>query len=280
MLEIVFSPVSRGLSQKPAKARPEPLDQAWPDNFVGRSPWKPGLSSGFQAELEPEHHYRLGIWEKCCILLSQCSYIDSILRCYGLDNLKPVSIPMDPNVCPTSAQSSSTTENFACMQNIPYYKAVGSLMYASLSTHPDITYTVQTVSHFSTNSRIEYWEAVKRIFHYLKGTKDLWLSYREQQRELSRYADTDESMPEDRRAVQSMCFWFMVELFCGVLNVRRLSPVMYCANTDHKTSHLARLFPRCLWITLGRQLRDLSSQKNHLTHQNNPYNLAEPQEYW
>ena len=113
---------------------------------------------------------------------------------------------MDPNVCLTSAQSSSTTENFVCMQNIPYHKAVGSLMYASLSTHPNIMYTVQTVSHFSTNPRIEYWEAVKRIFYYLKGTKDLWLSYRGQQRELLGYADTDESMPEDRRAVSEYVF--------------------------------------------------------------------------
>ena len=32
------------------------------------------------------------------ILLSQRSYIDSILRRYGLDDLKPVFIPMDPNI--------------------------------------------------------------------------------------------------------------------------------------------------------------------------------------
>jgi len=113
---------------------------------------------------------------------------------------------MDPNVCLTSAQSPSSTEDFACMQNIPYHEAIGSLMYASLGTCPDITYAVQTVSCFSTNPGIEHWEAVKRIFRYLKGTKDLWLSYGEQQRELLGYADADGSMAEDRRAVSGYAF--------------------------------------------------------------------------
>ena len=36
------------------------------------------------------------------------------------------------------------------MGNIPYHEAVGSLMYASLGTHPNITYAVQTVSRFLT----------------------------------------------------------------------------------------------------------------------------------
>ena len=47
-------------------------------------------------------HWILGIeilciCEECRILLSQCSYIDSTLWRYGLEDLKPISIPMDPN---------------------------------------------------------------------------------------------------------------------------------------------------------------------------------------
>ncbi len=92
------------------------------------------------------------------------------------------------------------------MQNVPYHKAVGSLIYASLSTWPDITYAVQTVSCFSTNPGIEHWDTIKRIFCYLKGTKDMWLSYGGQQRELQEYADADGSMAEDRRAVSGYAF--------------------------------------------------------------------------
>ncbi len=174
------------------------------------------LVTGFKSEIAKhvditdlgDLHWILGIEvlrirEERRILLSQHSYIDSILRRYGLDDLKPVSIPMDPNTRLTSAQSPSSTEDFARMRNI---EAVGSLMYASLGTHPDITYAVQTVSRFSTNPGIEHWEAVKRIFRYLKGMKDLWLSYGGQRRELLGYADADGNMAEDRRAVSGYAF--------------------------------------------------------------------------
>src|SRR6202522_700164 len=62
-----------------------------------------------------ELHWILGIEvrrirEERKILLSQKSYIDSILRRYNFDDLKPVSTPMDPNIRLTSAQSPSTEE--------------------------------------------------------------------------------------------------------------------------------------------------------------------------
>ena len=65
-------------------------------------------------------HWILGIevrWirESRKLLLSQCLYIDSILCRYGLDDLKPVSIPMDPNIKLMSAQSPSSTDDIAKM---------------------------------------------------------------------------------------------------------------------------------------------------------------------
>ena len=76
------------------------------------------------------------------IMLLQRSYIDSILQHYGFDDAKPISTPMDVNICLTSTRSPSTTEEFAKMRNIQYHEAVGSLMYTSLGTHPDITFAV------------------------------------------------------------------------------------------------------------------------------------------
>jgi Reverse transcriptase (RNA-dependent DNA polymerase)/Integrase core domain/GAG-pre-integrase domain len=158
-----------------------------------------------------ELHWILGIEvrrirEERRILLSQKSYIDSILRRYGFDDLKPVSTPMDPNTRLTSAQSPSTTEEFAAMRNVPYHEAVGSLMYATLGTRPDICFAVQTVSRFNSKPGLAHWEAVKRIFRYLKGTKDLWLGYGGAVKELVGYADADGSMSEDRKAVSGYAF--------------------------------------------------------------------------
>jgi len=138
--------------------------------------------------------------------LYQCSYIDSILCQYGLQDLKPISIPMDTNIQLTIAQSPSTTAKFAQMRNVPYHEAVRSLMYAALGTHPNIAFVIQTVSHFLTKPGLTHWEAVKRIFRYLKGTMELWLTYGTSKMDLTGYADADSSMAKDQHAISEYAF--------------------------------------------------------------------------
>jgi hypothetical protein len=77
-----------------------------------------------------ELHWILGIEvrrerENKKILLSQRAYLDSILRRYGFEDVKPVSLPMETSIKLTSSQSPSTTEEIARMRNIPYHEAVG-----------------------------------------------------------------------------------------------------------------------------------------------------------
>ena len=156
-------------------------------------------------------HWILGIevkriHENHTIHLSQKSYINSMLQQYGFEDLKPVSLPMETSIRLTSAQSPTMTQEIAYMCNIPYQEAVGSLMYASLGTCPDITYAVQTVSYFSKNPGQAHWEVVKHIFRYLKGSKEIWLTYGGEKRDLKGYADADGSMAEDRHAISVYAF--------------------------------------------------------------------------
>ena len=92
------------------------------------------------------------------------------------------------------------------MKHVPYHEAVGSLMYTTLRTRPDICYAVQTVSKFNNKPRLAHWEAVKRIFQYLISTKNLWLGYGGLVKELQEYADADGSMGEDHKVVSGYTF--------------------------------------------------------------------------
>jgi len=65
---------------------------------------------------------------------------------------------------------------------------------------------VSTVARFASNPGPAHWEAVKRIYRYLAGTRDLWLSYGEARRMLVGYTDADGSMAEDRRAISGYAF--------------------------------------------------------------------------
>jgi len=138
--------------------------------------------------------------------MSQCAYIDSILRRYNFDDLKPLSMPMDPAIHLTNNQSPTNTAEHAIMRDKPYHEAVGALNWATLATRPDIAYAIGTVARFAANPGIPHWEAVKRIYRYLAGTCDLWLTYGETRRVLEGYADADGSMTKDRRAITGYTF--------------------------------------------------------------------------
>jgi hypothetical protein len=172
---------------------------------------KDGLRQHVEVTDLRELHWVLGIEVKRDrdtrhIHLSQRAYLNSIIRRYHLDGLKPLSTPMDTQVHLQSDQAPSTVAEFAAMRDMPYHEAVGALNWAALATHPDIAFTVATVARFGANPGPTHWEAVKRIYRYLASTRELWLTYGEASRMLEGYADADGSMAEDRRAISGYAF--------------------------------------------------------------------------
>jgi hypothetical protein len=158
-----------------------------------------------------ELHWLLGIEvtrdrEAHTVLLSQRAYIESIIRRFNFEDLKPVSTPMEPHIKLSSTQSPSSTHEFAAMRNIPYREAIGSLMYASLGTRPDITFAVSRLSKFLEKPGQAHWDAAKRVFRYLKGTLGLRLIYGDRDERLTGWVDADGSEEEDRRAVTGYAF--------------------------------------------------------------------------
>jgi hypothetical protein len=149
-----------------------------------------------------ELHWLLGIEvthnrDNRILSLSQTAYLDSIICRFNFEELKPVSNPMEPSTKHHSSQSPSTGAKYAAMKHITYHEAVGSLMYAFLGTHPNISYAVTTVSRFSSNPGQAHWDAVRCIYHYLLGTMSLKLNYGGMESGLTGYADADGSMAED-----------------------------------------------------------------------------------
>jgi hypothetical protein len=140
------------------------------------------------------------------ISLSQHAYIEAIINRFNFGDLKPSSIPMDPAVPLSKSQEPIKLEDIAKMKNIPYREAVGSLMYAAMGTRPDIAFATSTVAQFNENPGWAHWEAVKRIYKYLLGTKKLELTYGGEQRGLVGYVDADGASQEHRRAITGYVF--------------------------------------------------------------------------
>ncbi|XP_065055329.1 uncharacterized protein LOC135683876 [Rhopilema esculentum] len=86
------------------------------------------------------------------------------------------------------------------LTNEPYREAVGSLNYLPLCTRPDIAYAVSLMSQVLDKPTKRHWKMVKRIFRYLKGTKDMKLIYsRKVSQSLTGYSDADFAGDKDSR---------------------------------------------------------------------------------
>ena len=111
------------------------------------------------------------------ISLSQSSFIDTILSRFSMTEAKPYGSPMIPGAIYGKKDSPSSPDEATRMQRTPYQQAIGSLMYAAVATRPDIAFAVSILSRFLNNPGDAHWEAVKRVFLYLKSTKDFTLTY-------------------------------------------------------------------------------------------------------
>ncbi|KAJ0855829.1 putative RNA-directed DNA polymerase transcription factor bZIP family [Helianthus annuus] len=63
------------------------------------------------------------------------------------------------------------------VSQLEYSRAIGSLMYAMISTRPDIAYAVGKLSRYTSNPGASHWQAMNRVFRYLKGTMKYGLTY-------------------------------------------------------------------------------------------------------
>ena len=98
-----------------------------------------------------ELHYFQGVKvvrdkESGDVWIGQPADATSVLQIYGMENVKAVNTPVD-----TSTKLIKAKEDEECVDQQRYQSAVGSLLYLSSSTRPDITYAVSTVAKYSAN---------------------------------------------------------------------------------------------------------------------------------
>src|SRR5688572_12585951 len=78
-----------------------------------------------------------------------------------------------------------------------YASAIGSIMYAMISTRPDISYALSMTSRHQFDPGESHWTTVKNILKYLRRTKDIFLVYGGEE-ELVVTGYTDASFQTDR----------------------------------------------------------------------------------
>lgn len=116
------------------------------------------------------------------IHLSQKVYTRKILSKFNMTVAKSVTTPAE-NV---------NLDEGVLVKNYPLREAVGSLIYLSIGTRPDISFAVGNISRYLNKPTETGVTAVKRIFKYLQGTLDYGIPYKVNSKySLNCYSDSD-----------------------------------------------------------------------------------------
>ncbi|UYV75014.1 hypothetical protein LAZ67_12002096, partial [Cordylochernes scorpioides] len=135
------------------------------------------------------------------LLLSQKNKIQELVERYNLQEAKPTFTPME-NGYP------GISDEKLLPNNVQYQQLIGSLLYLSVVSRPDIAAPVCILSSRNQNPRNCDWNAAKRIVRYLKTTKELELRISNQKPPtLEAYSDaTWASDNTDRKSLSGNLF--------------------------------------------------------------------------
>lgn len=155
------------------------------------------MKSNFKKELKTKFIVKdLGLLRDCLgmrvtqnkdgITLDQTKYIEKLISKFGMSDAISVTTPLELGLKLTLPEKED--EN----PEVPFQELIGSLMYISICTRPDIAHAVSYLSQFNAHYGGVHWKAAKRVLRYLKGTKDMKLHFKsDSQLYPTGYADAD-----------------------------------------------------------------------------------------
>jgi hypothetical protein len=104
--------------------------------------------------------------------IHQTEYIEKLLTRFRMNDVNPVTTPLDPNVNLTHPDPGTKV-----LSDVPYCELVRSLQYAATGMHPNICFAVSLLSCYLDRPEQQHWTTGRRILQYLAGTHSLGIIF-------------------------------------------------------------------------------------------------------
>jgi Reverse transcriptase (RNA-dependent DNA polymerase) len=174
------------------------------------------------------------------LLLTQSSYINSILQKANMNDAKTVTTPMATGNM-LSKYDGESMENPHLFRSI-----VGALQYVTI-TRPDVSFAVNRVSQYMHAPTTAHWMAVKRILRYLKGTVAHGLAIQlSSSPTINAFADSDwAGCPDNRRSTTGYLVYFGSNLISWISKKQHTVAI---SSTEAEYRGLAMVTAEVLWL--------------------------------
>ena len=104
--------------------------------------------------------------------IDQRQYLMSVLDRFGMKDCNSVSTPMG-----NGGKFKKLSVADEAVETQRYQGVIGSLIYASICTRPDLSYSVGVLCQFMSKPGTDHWVALKRMLRYIKGSLNLGLVF-------------------------------------------------------------------------------------------------------
>jgi hypothetical protein len=157
------------------------------------------LCTEFEVKIDYNPKYFLGMCIERTddqIKLKQSKYAEQVVCTYNMNDAKISETPIDNGYNVVNSNNKSEEINF------PYREAVGSLLYLSNKTRPDISLAVNILSRKVEKPASNDINCVKRTLRYVKGSMNKGVSYKISKNDanvLECYCDADYAGDEESR---------------------------------------------------------------------------------
>lgn len=179
-----------------------------------------------------------------------------LIKQYGMEDAKPKSTPMTARLSKTDGELLDTTEH-------KYGSLVGSLLYLSICTRPDISQAVGALSKYLAEPREPHWAAAKGVLRYLKATLSLGITFGGKAREqlLLGYCDADYASDVDNRRSTTA---YVFILHGGAISwASRRQQTVAASTTEAEYMAAAAAAKEALWLRI--LLADLRTTTGTIT---------------
>jgi len=154
------------------------------------------------------------------LVLDQEVYVEKMLEKFEMQSCKDIATPEA-----VGSEAETDEGEDASIDAKIYMQLVGALLYATLSTRPDIAHAVHQLTKHTQQPKQKHWIAAKRVLRYLRGTAGVALKFGagesavtsggEEEMVVSGYSDAD--WANDIRDRKSVSGW-VVKLNGDVVN--------------------------------------------------------------
>lgn len=182
------------------------------------------------------------------IFLSQRPYMEKIIQPADMSTAKPAECPLPLSHCLYETRTDLMQEEKDYMRTVPYRNILGSLIFLSTRTRPDISTAVSMLGKYQEEPSRSHWNHLKQVVRYIIRTKSYGLFFPNGSGEINIVGWSDADWARDTTNRRSRSGYLITVSECPVVWSSKLQTSTALSTSEAEFFSLAQCTREICWI--------------------------------